>query len=309
MRKMSGLKRVLPLTNIVMLVGCLALAGFPMFSGFFSKDEIVAAAWYQNKFLGVVLLTTAFLTAYYTFRLYFRVFQGPLILPESVREHGGAHGHQPAPHDAHKEHHSHEPAVMMIPLVILAIGALLAGYLNWPERERSLSGLLHQSPSIQLAHRVAMASYPRAAVLPGPFGAEEADTDVRKKMADMHTRMMAISGLVAAMGIYVAFLLHRKYRAYGEELPYRFPRINRLLEGKFWVDEVYQAGIVETLRRFGRWFFAFDNYAIDGLIWIVSFMPQLSGFSLKLTTQRGSLQGYAALMLLALAVIFAVVFL
>src|SRR6476661_1505863 len=90
MRKMSGLKRVLPKTRLLMLIGCLALSGFPFFSGFYSKDEIVGAAWLHNLFLGVVMLLTAFLTAYYTFRLYFRVFRGPLVLPEAP---AGGHGH------------------------------------------------------------------------------------------------------------------------------------------------------------------------------------------------------------------------
>src|SRR5207237_6437818 len=71
MRQMSGLKRLLPWTNRFMLVGCLALAGAPLFSGFFSMDEIVAAALDRSVLLGAVMLFTAFLTAYYTFRLYF----------------------------------------------------------------------------------------------------------------------------------------------------------------------------------------------------------------------------------------------
>src|SRR5690606_15296988 len=83
MRKMSGLKHVLPKTRWLMLIGCLALAGVPLFSGFFSKDEIVAAAWHRHIVLGVVMLFTAFLTAYYTFRLYFRVFEGPKLVPDA----------------------------------------------------------------------------------------------------------------------------------------------------------------------------------------------------------------------------------
>ena len=81
-QRCRGLKRVLPKTRWLMLIGCLALAGFPPFSGFFSKDEIVGAAWAMNRFIAAVMLFAAFLTAYYTFRLYFRVFEGPEILPE-----------------------------------------------------------------------------------------------------------------------------------------------------------------------------------------------------------------------------------
>jgi NADH-quinone oxidoreductase subunit L len=96
MRKMSGLKRVLPKTRVVMLIGCCALAGVPLFSGFFSKDEIVSYAWMHSKLLGGVLLLTALLTAYYTFRLYFRVFEGPELIPAAVGHHPshGTHEHE-----------------------------------------------------------------------------------------------------------------------------------------------------------------------------------------------------------------------
>src|SRR5256714_10902281 len=142
MREMSGLERVLPWTNVLMLIGCAALAGFPFTSGFFSKDEIVARALHVNLVLWAVVLFTAFLAAYYTFRLYFRVFQGPLVMPEAPAE-GHAHSdvdehlaspqhqHATAEHGEHGEH-NHEPMLMIAPLIVLAIGALLAGLFNWP---------------------------------------------------------------------------------------------------------------------------------------------------------------------------------
>jgi NADH-quinone oxidoreductase subunit L len=339
MRKMSGLKGPLPWTHRFMLVGCLALAGFPFFSGFFSKDEIVIWAWHSNKFLGVVLLLTAFLTAYYTFRLYFRVFQGPLIVPDAPAE--GHHGHEDHDHDhaeehahasasavhardtkesgvdkhlAHEKHHqethhNHEPMVMMLPLAILALGAILAGYLNWPERDATLGHFLHNSPSLLQSERMARAAY-GTVVSPAQFGGEEVeDEHVRHEMHSLHLNMMIVSGLISVMGIYLAYLLHLKYRERGEALPRAYPVVNRVLEAKYWVDEVYQAGIVEPLRALGRVLFAVDRYVIDGVVWAVGFVPQLFGFSLKLTAQRGSLQGYAALMLLGLAVILLVLFL
>ena len=137
MRKMSGLKKVLPKTNLLMLIGCAALAGFPGLSGFFSKDEIVAQTWAHSYLIGVVVLFTAFLTAYYTFRLYFQVFQGPLMQPTEPAEAPTGHdSHDHGGHDdahAHDEHHNHEPMLMILPLVVLAVGALFAGYLNWPQ--------------------------------------------------------------------------------------------------------------------------------------------------------------------------------
>ncbi len=148
MRKMSGLKRVLPKTHIFMLVGCFALAGFPFFSGFFSKDEIVAAAFGRSTFLGLFMLFTAFLTAYYTFRLYFRVFQGPLIVPHPPED---AHSH--GSHDHHEEHHNHEPMLMMVPLALLTIGAVLAGYINFPTAH--LGDFLGTSPSLAGSYEMA----------------------------------------------------------------------------------------------------------------------------------------------------------
>jgi NADH-quinone oxidoreductase subunit L len=165
MRKMSGLKRVLPQTRWLMLIGCLALAGFPLFSGFFSKDEIVGYTWHRSKPLGIVLLFTAFLTAYYTFRLYFRVFEGPEVIPPPPEDTGhqtfDPHAHHAdvdphlasSAHGAHNDHghHNHEPALMMLPLYVLAIGAVLAGVLNLPKSQQ-LGEFLGKSPSFAYAY-------------------------------------------------------------------------------------------------------------------------------------------------------------
>ncbi len=330
MRKMSGLKRVLPWTRLFMLVGCLALAGFPFLSGFFSKDEIIAATWERSRFLGVVMLFTAFLTAYYTFRLYFRVFEGPQVIPaappEAHPDHRAADAHAHASeaavqahtagesgvdeHLEHQGHHNHEPLSMMIPLAVLTVGALLAGYLNWPERHASLSGFLGQSPSLHLAHAVANVTYGAGHVPPAPFGAEEvADVRTQEQTLALHQALMITSGAIAALGIYLAYLLHRKYREVDDRLAVRFGGISRLLEAKYYVDEIYQAGVVEPLRATGRLFFAMDRIVVDGLVWLAGFVPQLSGFALKLTTQRGYLQGYALTMLLGVVVILLIVFL
>ncbi|HEX8915524.1 MAG TPA: NADH-quinone oxidoreductase subunit L [Humisphaera sp.] len=187
LREMSGLKRELPKTRIVILIGCLALAGMVPFSGFFSKDEIIHAAGHGGGAriaLMLVLLVTAFLTAYYTFRLYFQVFEGPLKVPAAPaggHGHGGhghdAHGHTDvddhlatkAHHDAtdhghggghghgHGGHHNHEPLIMLAPLFVLAVGALLAGFLNWPGG--NLGSFLGGSPSFAGAYEVAKARF------------------------------------------------------------------------------------------------------------------------------------------------------
>jgi NADH-quinone oxidoreductase subunit L len=327
MSKMSGLKRVLPKTRILMLIGCLALAGFPFFSGFFSKDEIVGAAWLHSKMLGLLMLFTAFLTAYYTFRLYFRVFEGPEIIPPPPADahgHGGhddSHGHASHAHDAHADHHhNHEPAIMIFPLVVLAIGAILAGWLNFPERQNSLGGFLGASPSFHLGYEKAVANpeytEPVAALPLGQFEANEAmskeNPDYRameQHDAQTHITMMIVSGFISIAGIFMAYMLHLKDRLKGNELPEKFPALARLFEGKYWIDEIYQNAIVEPLRSLGRAFFAIDRIVVDGIVWAISFIPQAGGWALKLTTQRGYLQGYAATMLFGVVIILLVIFL
>lgn len=118
LRKMGGLKDKLPITYWTFVVGSLALAGFPLTAGFFSKDEILVAAWSSGP-LGQVLalagLLTAFLTAFYSFRLVFVMFWGPSRV------------------DPHHAPHVHEPSgVITGPLIILAVLSILTGYLGIP---------------------------------------------------------------------------------------------------------------------------------------------------------------------------------
>jgi NADH-quinone oxidoreductase subunit L len=114
-RKMGGLGKHMRITQITFLVGCLAIAGIPGFSGFFSKDEILASAFAHNKVLFVLGLIGAMMTAFYMFRLYFLTFSGKFR---------GTH---------EQEHHLHEsPAAMTIPLIVLAIFSVIGGYVGLP---------------------------------------------------------------------------------------------------------------------------------------------------------------------------------
>jgi NADH-quinone oxidoreductase subunit L len=114
MRKYGGLKKYMPVTHITMLVGCLAIAGIPPFSGFFSKDEILVAAYAHSPILYYVGLAGALMTAFYMFRLYAMTFSG------SYRG------------DTHHMPHESPPAITF-PLIILAVLAALAGFLGIPE--------------------------------------------------------------------------------------------------------------------------------------------------------------------------------
>jgi len=119
MRRMGGLKHKLPVTYWTMLIGSLALAGFPLTAGFFSKDEILVSVWSAGllgQALTVVGLVTAFLTAFYSFRLLFVVFWGESRV------------------DPHHADHVHEPSsTMTIPLLVLAVLSIVTGYLAIPE--------------------------------------------------------------------------------------------------------------------------------------------------------------------------------
>jgi NADH:ubiquinone oxidoreductase subunit 5 (subunit L)/multisubunit Na+/H+ antiporter MnhA subunit len=298
-----------------MLIGCLALAGFPLFSGFFSKDDIVGAAANSNTIIWLALLLTGFLTAYYTFRLYFQVFQGPLLVPTEpadghahASDHGADdHGHDDHAHGAHgaaghheEAHHNHEPMLMILPLVVLAIGALFGGLFNvhW----NALGDFLGKSPSFRYSFELAQKTHHQS--LAEGYGQPVTDAEPQPVVSSA----MIIGGLIAIAGIALAYMLHLKDRAKAEEIAKGLQPMTSLLEAKYYVDEIYQAWIIEPLRGLGETFFAIDRYIVDGLVATVSAIPQIFGFTLKFTIERGYLQGYAATMFLGIAAILLFIF-
>ncbi len=296
MNKMSGMKHKLPKTRMLILIGCLALAGFPLFSGFWSKDEIVHAAGMKSILFTIVLLLTAVMTAYYTFRLYFRVFEGPEVVPH------GAHGHHDAEGDhAAEHHHNHEPASMMLPLFILAIGAVFAGVINLPFtlglHDHSLGHFLAQSPSFSYAAKI-------AEVVNGPLSDTQREgLGLEVVNHEVEVAPLIIGGAAAIIGIALAYVLHLQNRQKAGELANTFGVAARVLDAKYWVDELYQGLIVEPLRALGRLLWWFDRVVVGGVVFTVGVIPQLLGAGLKFGTQRGYLQGYAVSMLACLALI------
>lgn len=115
-RYMGGLHKKLPVTHATFLIGCIAIAGIPPLSGFFSKDEILAAAWSVNKVYWIIGVLGAFMTAWYMFRLYATTFRGKFRGTEE------------------QQHHLHEsPAAITVPLIILAILSIAGGWVGFPE--------------------------------------------------------------------------------------------------------------------------------------------------------------------------------
>ncbi|HEY1683664.1 MAG TPA: NADH-quinone oxidoreductase subunit L [Tepidisphaeraceae bacterium] len=349
MRKMSGIKRKVPMTRWFTLIGCFALAGFFPFSGFWSKDDIVVMALDRQPAIGVILLIAAFITAYYTFRLYFRVFEGPEVIPvappagshgHDVDAHGHhdalGHGHMDVAHSAaahmgdhgaasqsaietgtaassgvdvgQTHHHDHNPETpsMMIPLFVLAIGAIFAGILCLPFDfagipANAMGKFLGHSPSFIYGLQTARATASYGDINAIPFGANERET--------VHVTPMVISGLISLAGILLAWYMHLVNRAASDKLAESLRPITLLLQGKYFVDEIYQGMIVEPLRALGLFLRGIDRWIVDGIINTLGFIPRAGGFIMQQTTQRGFLQGYAVTMLLGFAIILILIFL
>ena len=267
LRRFSGLRNILPHTKRLMLIGCLSLAGFPLLAGFWSKDEIVHASFVYHPIVGALMLITAGMTAYYTFRMYFLCFHGPLRLPKEAGDH---------PRES--------PPVMIAPLYVLALGAIVAGYVGVTFTMLmgdSFLGFL--KPHGYFHHYL------------------HASTVVVGEQHGGGLWLMYVSSAIAIAGIWLAWV------RYGDA-PVEDPDkaalggLWRLWNAKYYLDELYDRLFVRPLRGLGRFFFATDNNGIDGLIWVVTAVPRAMGGGLRLL-QNGALQGYALGMVIGLTVI------
>ena len=128
MKDMGGLRKLMPVTHIAFLIACLAIAGIPPFAGFFSKEEILTAAFHENKIIYGIALFTAALTSFYMFRLYFNIFW-------SKETPATNHAHDPHVQDNHDAHNNHGegPWVMKLPLIILAACAVGVGFIPFSQ--------------------------------------------------------------------------------------------------------------------------------------------------------------------------------
>jgi NADH-quinone oxidoreductase subunit L len=295
MRKMGALWSKTPTTAKTMLVGTLAISGAPLFSGFFSKDEILWQAFaspYGNKLLWAVAVVTAGLTAFYMFRLFFMTFGGKSRVPHEV------------------EHHIHEsPRVMTVPLIILAAGAVAAGFVGWPQVlggpnwfERFLAPVFENPAMRPSAHHVWSLE----------FG------------------VMLFSVLVAAVGFYVAYRFYVARPEIPERLAAAARPAYRLVLNKYYVDELYDALFVNRAKNVGNAAAAFDLAIIDGGVngagwltrfsaevsrlwdlWVIDGLVNVMAFGVKVLSypvrilQTGLVQMYALLIVLGVLIFMA----
>lgn len=270
-RHFGGLRKVLPWTFGTFLVGSLALAGFPGLSGFFSKDEIIHHALGAHWLLGGIGLLTALLTAFYTFRMVFLAFFGPQRVPEDC--------------------HPHESgAWMLLPLVVLAVGAALAGYVGFGPVSHAFHDFL--APVFAgtfVAHNPVHAHVPEHAGFWAQYG------------------LMIISGGLAVVAILAAYAVYVQRPWVAGLARATFPGAYRALWHKYFVDEAYDAALVEPARRGGRLCVGLDDFVIDGLLWTITAVPRGLAYLFR-GLQGGAMQSYGLSMIAGIAVIVLLVF-
>lgn len=281
--KMGGLKSRMPQTFATFAVGWLAICGIPPFSGFFSKDEILWMSFsspHGSPVLWGLGAATAVMTAFYMTRLFSLTFLGKPRFEELVSKdvHGHeAHGH----HDAHSDHgHGgvavHEsPFVMTVPLMILAVLSAVGGFMGVPH----MSWIEHWLAPVIPAH------VPEA-------GAHAAS-------GSTEYMLMGLSVTGAAIGIFLALSLYKNL-AKAEARRKSWESFHRLLDNKWYIDEIYEAIFVRPILTLSQALWkGFDVAVIDNIVLGFGRMSMWSGQVMRLM-QTGSVQVYALLILLGL---------
>jgi NADH-quinone oxidoreductase subunit L len=238
MRKMGGLKDKMPWTHKTMLVGCVAIAGIPPLAGFFSKDEILWSAFKiggYGRFVWMLGFLVAGLTAFYMFRLYHMTFSGKFR---------GTH---------EQEHHVHEsPSSMLVPLQVLAVGSIVAGFFGIPHA----IDVLHVGNAIDefLEPVFEPAHHALAEVFAGPGPG-----------VGVELGLMAASVVLAGAGILLARHFYQTNTAIPERLAASFSGLHRVLLNKYYVDELYDAVFVRGAAiGGGKTLHGVDRYLVDG---------------------------------------------
>jgi NADH-quinone oxidoreductase subunit L len=364
MRKMGDLKRYMPVTYTTMMIGTLAIAGIIPFAGFFSKDEILFRAFLTNKIIWGFAVVTALLTAFYMFRLmsmtFFGIYRGPswdhsapaavhaaavhgVPHPTDAHAHGQAHKpehevshgladeHDAAHDDAHGHGHGpwhgpHEsPQAMTLPLMALAVGAIVAGFVSVPPALGGGAALEHfLAPSFSAAGTAAHAvegAVPAAETAAAATVAEATHEEPHISVW-AERGLMAFSVMIALIGIFTAYRFYVQTPETSERLKERYAGAHSLLYNKYFVDELYNATFINGTMKssFGLWTFdrrvvdgavngtgwmtvfaswvssLIDRYVVDGAVNLVGRSSEESSFVFR-RVQTGLVQNYALLML------------
>ena len=256
MKDMGGLRKYLPITHITFLIACLAIAGIPPFAGFFSKEEILLAAYQQNTIVYWIALITSGLTAFYMFRLYFGIFWNKAPSRFIGRAGGEA------------QHHGEGGFAMMLPLILLAIGAAAAGFI--------------------------------------PFG-NFVSSDGNVLESTFHLQFSIAPVVLGLTGIFVAMWLYKKQNNKPDKMAASINGLYKAAWNKFYFDEMYvfitKKIIFNLIAKPAAWF---DKNVADGLMNATGNTTQFISKKIK-GMQSGKVQQYAAYFLVA-AIAMAVLF-
>ncbi|BAZ15866.1 proton-translocating NADH-quinone oxidoreductase subunit L [Calothrix sp. NIES-4071] len=315
MRLMGGLRKYMPVTGITFLIGCLAISGIPPFAGFWSKDEILGAAFAANPLLWFVGYATAGITAFYMFRMYFSTFEGgfrgtdkkiiqklekaatilvegealaPNFGPGAMKQGeleatGGGH------HSDHGHGHSSEPHespwTMTLPLAVLAIPSMLIGLVGTPYANY-FEEFIH-APS-------------------------ETALEIAEKAAEFNPQefyVMAGSSVgISLIGITLASLMYLWRKIDPAAIASQIKPLYELSLNKWYFDDIYHKVFVLGLRRLARQVMEVDFRVVDGAVNLTGFFTLVSGEGLKYI-ENGRAQFYALIIfgaVLALVILFGV---
>ena len=254
MKDMGGLRKYLPVTHITFLIACLAIAGIPPFAGFFSKEEILSAAYQNNMIIYWIGLFTSGLTAFYMFRLYFGIFWNKDASALSGK--------------AHREHHGEGGLAMLLPLILLAIGAAAAGFI--------------------------------------PFG-NFVSSDGTPLQSPLHLNMTIAPVAFGLIGIFTAMWLYKKQNSKPDKIAASINGLYKAAWNKFYFDEMYlfitKKIIFNLIAKPAAWI---DKNVVDGLVNATGNAAMFISKKLK-GIQSGKVQQYAAYFLVA-AIAMAVLF-
>jgi NADH-quinone oxidoreductase subunit L len=267
-RKMGNLKKYMPITHITFLLACLAISGIPPFSGFFSKDEILAAAFAHNPIYYFIGVGGALMTAFYMFRLYTLTFLGNFR---------GTH---------EQEHHLHEsPSAITIPLIVLAILSVVGGFIGIPDvfvanshwLEHYLSPIFAASTALAEPHHLS------------------------------HSQEYIMMGVVTALVIGIILFAVNTYKK-GIDSNNQAGGFGKLLENKWFVDELYDAIIVNPLNSFAGFLKnVIEKSGIDGVVNGVGKLVAYGSRQLRLV-QSGQVASYLLIMILSMVIFFIIWF-
>lgn len=288
MRNMGGLRKYMPITWLTSLLGSLALIGTPFFSGFYSKDSIIEAVHASNLsaagFAYFAVIAGVFVTAFYSFRMYFLVFHGKERWMEKKDDH---HDHG---HDDHDHHHGlgpndkpHEsPWVVTLPLVLLAIPSVLVGYF-------AIEPLLYGD----FFKGVIAVNHERHPAM------EEIAREFHGAAAMGVHSLSTLPLWLALAGVATAWFFYMKAPQIPAAIKQKFSLVNKILENKYYLDEIYFAVFAKGSRALGTFFWKVgDMLLIDGLLvnGTAKLVATFSGFIRR--AQTGFIYSYATAMII-----------